>query len=1035
MSQRELSHEEQTIAAYTQDARIQCVKCAHERSRKKPPTLSISVQSDRNLYQCHHCGYSGCVSTKTPLATYHFTKQKPANITRIPTQININEQAIIDFFKNRGVTIPDMALMPQMTTGKKYYHDKGELDSIGFVYGPAGAHNAIKWRPIDGSKAFTQTGGAREFYGLEKLKQEDTTLVIVEGECDQVALASIGIRGVSVPNGAPKTVSKGKISPEDDSKFAYLWDARKMLESKTKIIIATDQDEAGDALAEEIARRVGRAKCWRTKYPEGCKDITDVLKKHGEVVASTTVNKSEPMPLVGVYSAESYTDQLLDLYENGTGKGESTGYPVVDELFTVKEGMLTVVTGVPSCLHGETRVQMDGGAWVPIKNISQGDKVVSFKAGEKTIDGVKEVWMSGEKECFTLKTRRGTEVIATKDHRFMTFDGWKKLSDIVVGDMVAKPRELAVERGVNGVSVSEAILLAVWLAEGVKTTSCFRFSNGSKKIIDSIRSAAEICGFELTDYSDKYSYGLKAIMPFIDKEHERKHRAKMRYHLKKQSGEIDVEEELEKRILSRKNTTAKESPGEFLTRMGVHDACTTFNMRIPERVFTSSSDVVSEFIGHLFACDGSASGNTFEYSTSSKRFALDLQLLLLRFGIQSFVRMKKTPRADSYPLSISDPENKKRFIDHVFVPGKNETFIEVAKDHSKGPFNTYDVVPSSVIKKLEHGHKYYKKHCGHGINRRASGGKNRGFISLFAKHDQNEWAMERCSRDLRWDTVVSIEPYGLVETYDMETEVCHNFVAEGVITHNSGKSEFIDQIMINMSRDKHWKWAVASFENPPKMHLAKMAEKLIGKPFFSGPNPRLSKPELAQALEFINEHFVFLESKDGEMSTIDSILDRAKQAVMRLGIRGLLVDPYNWIAMPRGVDETSAISVMLSKVTAFNSAYDVHTFFVAHPTKLYPNQDGIYPIPNGQSISGSAAWFAKADNGITVHRGENNMVEIHCWKVRYKWIGQQGMTFLGYDVPTGRYYEKSRLELHRAFEGTVNKSPAKEKIDLTTVEF
>ncbi len=64
---------------------------------------------------------------------------------------------------------------------------------------------------------------------------------------------------------------------------------------------------------------------------------------------------------------------------------------------------------------------------------------------------------------------------------------------------------------------------------------------------------------------------------------------------------------------------------------------------------------------------------------------------------------------------------------------------------------------------------------------------------------------------------------------------------------------------------------------------------------------------------------------------------------------------------------------------------------------------GSYPIPKGMEISGSAAWFSKADVGITVHRGESGEVEVHCWKVRFKWIGKQGMCFLGYDVATGRY--------------------------------
>ena len=55
------------------------------------------------------------------------------------------------------------------------------------------------------------------------------------------------------------------------------------------------------------------------------------------------------------------------------------------------------------------------------------------------------------------------------------------------------------------------------------------------------------------------------------------------------------------------------------------------------------------------------------------------------------------------------------------------------------------------------------------------------------------------------------------------------------------------------------------------------------------------------------------------------------------------------------------------------------------------------------NISGSAAFFAKADLGLTVHLDKDKTVEIHCWKCRFKWIGTTGMVNLDYDVPTGCY--------------------------------
>jgi twinkle protein len=124
---------------------------------------------------------------------------------------------------------------------------------------------------------------------------------------------------------------------------------------------------------------------------------------------------------------------------------------------------------------------------------------------------------------------------------------------------------------------------------------------------------------------------------------------------------------------------------------------------------------------------------------------------------------------------------------------------------------------------------------------------------------------------------------------------------------------------------------------------------------------------------------------------------------MRLGVRGLVIDPYNYIEQS-GQEEHSGISHMLSKITSFAKAHGIHVWFVAHPQKMYPREDGSYAVPKGMNISGSAAWFAKADLGITVHRTED-CVEIHCWKSRFKWVGQQGVAALSYDMASGRYQE------------------------------
>jgi twinkle protein len=218
----------------------------------------------------------------------------------------------------------------------------------------------------------------------------------------------------------------------------------------------------------------------------------------------------------------------------------------------------------------------------------------------------------------------------------------------------------------------------------------------------------------------------------------------------------------------------------------------------------------------------------------------------------------------------------------------------------------------------------------------------------------------------------------------------------------SGKSELIDHICVNIAMQKGWRFAIASFENPPHMHIAKLAEKVVGKPFF-GEN-RMDADERDYALAFLNEHFVFLQSHDGAPSTVQSIIDRTKQAVMRMGVRGLIIDPYNYLDMSGSDSEHQAISKMLTDIVLFCKSHELHAWFVAHPAKQLPDSGP----PKGQHISGSAAWFAKADMGVTVHRA-GNQTEVHVWKCRFKWVGKVGMVELNYDIPTGRYSDKAHF--------------------------
>ena len=119
---------------------------------------------------------------------------------------------------------------------------------------------------------------------------------------------------------------------------------------------------------------------------------------------------------------------------------------------------------------------------------------------------------------------------------------------------------------------------------------------------------------------------------------------------------------------------------------------------------------------------------------------------------------------------------------------------------------------------------------------------------------------------------------------------------------------------------------------------------MLAKPFFDGVTPKVSTHDLAIGKKFVSENFCFLYQADGSLSTLDSILERLKTAVFRFGIRGCVIDPYNYIAKDITTSETDWISDMLTKLRVFAQAHGIHIWFVAHPNKMTRREDGTHHL-------------------------------------------------------------------------------------------
>ncbi|XP_022142395.1 twinkle homolog protein, chloroplastic/mitochondrial isoform X2 [Momordica charantia] len=227
--------------------------------------------------------------------------------------------------------------------------------AIAFTYHRCGELVSCKYRDVN-KKFWQEANTEKIFYGLDGIDGA-SDIIIVEGEMDKLSMEEAGFHNcVSVPDGAPPSVSQKDVPPTDkDTKYQYLWNCKEYLSKASRIILATDGDPPGQALAEEIARRVGRERCWRVKWPkknevDHFKDANEVLMYLGPEALKEVVDNAELFPIRGLFSFKDYFDEIDAYYDKKFGNefGASTGWKGLNHLYNVVPGELTIVTGIPN---------------------------------------------------------------------------------------------------------------------------------------------------------------------------------------------------------------------------------------------------------------------------------------------------------------------------------------------------------------------------------------------------------------------------------------------------------------------------------------------------------------------------------------------------------------------------------------------------------------------------------------------------------------------------------------------------------------
>ena len=417
-----------------------CPLCSADRKPKNQKAKCASYDWERGLGTCHNCNTTFQLHTYKRKGETERVYERPKNKVVKPP-----DSKVVEWFKSRGIsqkTLTDL----KIGEGAEYMPQTGKAENtIKFNYFMGGDLINIKYR--DGRKNFKLYKGAEKiFYNIDSIIGYEYC-IIVEGEMDVLALHEAGItNAISVPNGATLNTNN----------LEYLDNCIDYFEDKEKIILATDTDEAGQALQAELIRRLGSEVCYLASFDD-CKDANEYLIKYGKEKLAQRITGARPVPLENVTTFRDIEDEVTDFVRNGFKPGYQIGLQNFDDIFSTYTGQFITVTGIPSSGKSDFVDQMVVGynqnyGWktafaspenVPtylhahklMRKVWQGmptKEDIGNERWNQVADHCNSNFFHIDMERYTLEAvlRKGAELVKRKGIKCLVIDPFNKVRDV-----------------------------------------------------------------------------------------------------------------------------------------------------------------------------------------------------------------------------------------------------------------------------------------------------------------------------------------------------------------------------------------------------------------------------------------------------------------------------------------------------------------------------------------------------------------------------------------------------------------------------
>jgi replicative DNA helicase len=402
------------------------------------------------------------------------------------------------------------------------------------------------------------------------------------------------------------------------------------------------------------------------------------------------------------------------------------------------------------CLTADTRLaRADTGEHVTLGELFERDErdvpVWTVDDQFRVVRGtLSHVFSSGVKDVFRMRLASGLEVTASANHPFLSLGGWRQLRDLGPGARVAVAREVPEPSEPTKWLDEEVIVLAHLLGGGALDGSSVRYSTPHPANADALEGAAWVFGSPIRRLQCGAATRIDLVRP-------RLHR---RYPV-----------------------------GEWLERLNLRDR-PAGSLFVPRSVFSLGGDQLALFLRHLWSTNGWVARQgryvSLGFRTADHQLARDVQLLLLRFGVSARLHPLHLD-VPQYLLFVHGARNQRRFLDRIGVHGLRPGYVRELQDQLAALDDGVSIDLTAVdawsqvrrwqpLPELVH-----------------SAGDGGGVAALAVGDLPPSPPPDRppITSAVGWEEIVSVDPLGPRPVFDGAVPGTHNFVAEGIVAHNS----------------------------------------------------------------------------------------------------------------------------------------------------------------------------------------------------------------------------------------------------------